>query len=112
MDLLEVGTASSILDGILLDDTGEVEDLLVVLLGELVDSGVETADLLCEHLLGLLELINGLHTGGLGGSGETVVDLVLCLLVGLQGAEELGGGPRESLLVGSRGRRGPSSSGP
>ena len=42
LDLLEVGTASDILDGILLDDTGEVEDLLVVLLGELVDSGVET----------------------------------------------------------------------
>ena len=79
LDLLEVGTASSILDGILLDDTGEVEDLLVVLLGELVDSGVETADLLSALQLGidlgvqvgLVSLVARDNTGQQAGSHES-----------------------------------------
>merc|ERR1711871_1786633 len=99
-NLAELCAASSILDGVLSHDAGELHDLAVLLLLEFLDSLVKLGGLLGELVLSIAESVLSVDLSTTGSLGQLLVDSLLSLLVVSQGLEQTGGcGSEGSLSV-------------
>merc|ERR1711968_236313 len=96
--LLQLSAALSILDGVLSHDAGELHDLAVLLLLELLDSLVKLGRLRCKLVLSLAESVLSIDLRAAGCLSQLLVDSILSLLVVSQGLEESGSCSSEGSL--------------